>query len=47
LESAIYVHTHERASRWGREGRAAVFDHFENNLRGVSGATRPWKDSTY
>ena len=37
LKSAIYVHAHERASRWCREGRAAVFDHFENDLRGVSG----------
>jgi hypothetical protein len=40
LKSAINVHTHERASRWGRECRAAVFDHFKNNLRGVSGATQ-------
>lgn len=40
LKSAIYIHAHERAGRGGRKGCAAVFDNFENDLRGVSGVTK-------
>jgi hypothetical protein len=47
LKSTIYIHAHERASRWCRKGRTAVFDHFENDLRGVSGVTKAMGCATY